>query len=238
MSKTVDGTEPSGDTTVTEWAATHDVLPSILPFAYRETEPIDLLATLSDGLDALPATAATFKVSDLLGDAETFARSFGATEHIDTMLALCGSFQCDETSTGKRYSNPHYIHGSVHREPWGSTAERVAFAERMAHLGAVERAAVARHFGVETQTLSWAFDAHDFAWDAHRQAGKARFVRSVETVVEWTGRDYVAVLDPLPVSYSQHRYWRDRFVDDDFEPPADPTTAAGTKRWRPAQIDG
>ena len=238
MSKTVEGTEPSGDTTVTDWAATHDVLPSILPFAYRDSNPVAMLRTFAAEIDALPRTAATFKVSDLIGDADEFARTFGADQHVETHLALCGAFQCDQTSTGKRYSNPNYIHGSVHRDSWGTPAERVAFAERMARLGAVPLDAVGRHFGLSRTGISDALRAEGFTWNAERQAGKARLACSVETIAAWTDWDYTEILRPIGVDYRAFRYWRSTYVDDDFEPPADPTTAAGVKRWRPAQIDG
>ena len=229
-------TLPSSKTKVSEWVDYHDLLAALLPFGYRDADPIDQFVRLSEGVADLPNTAATFKTSDILGEKEAFDRGFAASTHVETMFRILGAFKHSETSTGWRWSNPNYIHGSVHREPWGSTAERVAFAREVAALGTVEWMDVARRFGVEKQTLTYHFDKAGFDWPSARDKGKARLARTVETAYAWTDREYREITDPLPISYSAFNHWRRDLVADDFEPPADPTRADGMRRWRPSRV--
>lgn len=230
-------TLPSSKTKVSEWTEYHDLLAALLPFGYRDADPIGQFVRLSDGVADLPRTAATFKTSDILGEKQNFERGFAASTHVTTMFRLLGAFKHSETSTGWRWSNPNYIHGSVHREPWGSTDERVAFARDAAALGTLEIEDVARHFGVSTSAMRTCLSNAGFEWSAARNDGRERLAKTVETVVEWSGREYLDVVDPLPTTYSAHRHWVVNYVGDDWTPPEDPTRADGVRRWRPSRAE-
>jgi len=212
---------------VSEWYAQEGLIPALTPMAYREGDPIDQLRTVREGIDALPHTAATFTASSLLGDNERFTRTFAASEHLTTLFRLCGAFRIDETSTGYRWCNPDYVHGSPHREPVGTTAERVWFAKQAASLGVLSTVDVARKYGVAPRVIQKQCSNHDVDWVARRHAGKGRLARTVATVSAWTDYTYTDVGDLVNVSESALFDWRDRHVADEWSPPADPTTEYG-----------
>jgi hypothetical protein len=212
---------------VSEWFADEGLIPALVPMAYRENDPIDQLTRLSAEIDALPDTAATFTVNTILDDDERFMRTFAASEHITTLFRLCGAFRVGDTSTGYRWCNPDYVHGSVHRDPQGSRAEVAWFCKRAARLGVLGLKDVARKYGRTWRAVQTLCRDYDLGWAARRRHGKVRFARTVETIHEWTGRTYAEICRPTRITYDTFRHWRDRHVAADWSPPADPTTASG-----------
>lgn len=213
---------PRPERMVGQWAERHHLLPALTPMDYRIGDPIDQLQTVREGIDSLPRTAATFPTSEFV-DGET-AHSYATSGHLPTLFWLCGAFRCDKTSTGYRWSNPEYLHGSVHRESWGTRAQRVAFARQVAPLGTVGVADIARHFGTTADTLRGQFQTADFDWARRRRAGRRRLARTVELIVDWTEYTYQAVCDALGMSPAAHRHQRHTQIPDSWEPPADPTS--------------
>jgi hypothetical protein len=212
---------------VSEWYAQEGLIPALTPMAYREGDPIDQLQTLSARIDALPDTAATFTASSLLGDNERFTRTFAASEHLTTLFRLCGAFRIDETSTGYRWCNPDYVHGSPHREPHAGFTERIYFARQVAPLGRVTVDDIARRFGTTADAIRGQFQRAGFDWEQRRAYGLARLARTVETVVAWTDYTYADICRPLGIDTATHRYHRQDKLPADYEPPADPTTEYG-----------
>jgi hypothetical protein len=212
---------------VSEWFADEGLIPALVPMAYREGDPIEQLTRLSDEIDALPDTAATFTVNTILDDDERFTRTFAASAHITTLFRLCGAFRVDDTSTGYRWCNPDYVHGSPFRDPRGSLSERIHFARQVAPLGRVTVGDVARRFGTTEDTISRQFQQAGFEWTRRRAAGLARLARTVETIVAWTDRTYADVCSVLGIEPQTHRYHRNDKLAADWSPPADPTTEYG-----------
>lgn len=206
---------------VAQWAERHHLLPALTPMDYRIGDPIGQLQTVREGIDSLPRTAATFPTSEFV-DGET-KHSYATSGHLPTLFRLCGAFRCDDTSKGYRWSNPAYLHGSVHRESWGARAQRIAFARQVAPLGTVVVADIARHFGTSADTLRGQFQTAGFDWVRRRRAGQRRLARTVETIVDWTTYTYADVCSALGMSTRAHRHHRNENIADGWEPPADPT---------------
>jgi hypothetical protein len=212
---------------VSEWFERHGLIPALVPMAYRENDPIEQLTRLSAEIDSLPDTAATFTVNTILDDDERFTRTFAASAHITTLFRLCGAFRVDDTSTGYRWCNPDYVHGSVHRTPQGTREEVAWFCKRAARLGVLQTRDVARKYGRTERSIQTLCQDYDLNWRQRRHEGMARFARTVETVHEWTGRTYAEICAPTLATYQMFQAWRDRHVAGDWSPPADPTTASG-----------
>lgn len=212
---------------VSEWYDQEGLIPALTPMAYRENDPIDQLQTLSARIDALPETAATFSTNSILGETERFTRTFAASEHLTTLFRLCGAFRVDETSTGYRWCNPSYVHGSPHREPQATREEVAWFCKTAARLGVLQIRDVARKYGRTERAVQTLCQDYDLDWRQRRHEGMARFARTVETVQAWTGRTYQEIVAPTLATYEMFRSWRDRHVADEWTPPADPTTEYG-----------
>lgn len=212
---------------VSEWFARHGVLPSLTPMEYRTGDPVEQLQTVRDGIESLPSTAATFTAADFLDDGEQFTRTFAASTHLVTLFRLCRAFRCDDTSTGYRWSNPAYCHGSVHRDPWGSLPERIHFARQVAPLGRVRVVDIARHFGTTRETIRQDFQRAGFDWERRRRAGLATLARTIETIVDWKDHTYADVCSALGISPQCHRYHRQDKIDAAWSVPDDPTTEYG-----------
>jgi len=212
---------------VSEWFADEGLIPALTPMAYRAGDPIEQLQRLGAKIDALPDTAATFTLNTILDGDEHFTETFAASEHIGTLLRVCGAFRIDDTSTGYRWCNPSYCHGSPFTEPQGSRPEVVLWCKRAARLGVLQLRDVARKYGRTERSVQTLCDDYDLRWRQRRHEGMARFARTVEVIHEWTGRTYQEIVEPTLATYDMFRHWRRRHVADRWEPPADPTTEHG-----------
>jgi hypothetical protein len=182
-----------------DWAEKRDFDPLLLPFGYRETDPIAVGQQLSSYIEGLRPTAATFAPDEGL-DASADRPILGH------LLELRGSWQLDSAGRPK-FVNPNYVHrGSFDHNTVVDTDERLAVLDRMAATGMPTLFDLAPRFGLSAGELHAFCEAHGVNWRAKRRAGRRRLARTARVAVEW-GYSFEAVADALPLSTAALGQW-------------------------------
>lgn len=201
----------SGD--IQDWCDQHGVIRELMPFAYREVDPVDLAAEIRSGLDDLPDTAATFALKDVTDDAKAIS---GVT---DALLLAVGSWRTPrEHSSATRWVNPNYPHQKALDDI--STDRRLEHCRRAASVGTVQLGDLAPRFGVGQPALSIWLDGR-MDWRAERREGRRRLARTLRTAVAW-GHDRSAVTALWPLEQATINQWLSAHASE-FDVPSDPS---------------
>ena len=196
-----------------EWCERHGFNRLMVPFAYRETDPIQLGRDLDAYIMSRRPTAATF----VPGRALDFQPDPVALQY---HLALRGSWKI-ETSDRPKYVNPDYVHvRSFGHGIIEDTGERLDVLDRMARSGIPELGDLAPMFGLTTRELEVFCEQYDVDWREKWLRGRERTIRSCCLAVEW-GYSPREVAESLPVADSVVWHWLQSHALDDV--PRDPS---------------
>lgn len=215
---------PADVTTVEGWCDAHGVLLPLTPFAYRDVDIFEFATEFREGIDALPATAATFSLSDLTDHPKR------ASLMSPPMLHALGAWRLPNDGSGPaRWVNPSYVHQDALADI--PTDQRLEHCQRCLSFGTVTQHDLAPRFGISHPGLrQWLSRRLD--WKAEREAGKRRLARTLRTAVEW-GHDVDTVTSIWPQETSTVRTWMyDYAPASEFEPPADPSFEQGFQQFR------
>jgi len=199
------------------WADRHDVDRLLVPFAYRETNPIEVGQTLAECIDGLRPTAATFNPYEAFEDRPEAVV-------LNHLLEMHGSWEIDGYRS--KWVNPGYVHlDSFDHGTVTDADDRLAVLDRLAATGVVFLEDLAPRFGLATRGLEAFCYEHDVDWRAKRRAGRRRLARTVRVAVEW-GYSVGEVCRALPRPNETIRDWMHQHGQMDVVP-EDPSLGVG-----------
>lgn len=195
-----------------EFADTHGLDSLLLPFAYRETDPIYVGRKLSAAIADLRQTAATFRPYEPFEDDEVRPDVAIVRHHVH----LRGSWQID--SYRRKHVNPNYVHvESFDHNVVTDTDERLRILDQMAATGIPTLFDLAPRFGLSPGELHAFCEAHDVGWQAKRREGRRRLARTARVAVEW-GYSLEAVADALPLTTAALGQWIAEYGEMEYVP--------------------
>lgn len=214
-----------------QWATEVGVIPALIPFEYRDYDPVAFVAEFRDAISDVPATKATFstpEIRDATGNKDRVVNP-----SFEQLVRLARSWQysdgshyvvSDTTTATTRWVNPEYVH-VVDLEPSITDPEyRIEELRRAARLGILSTSDLAPRFGVRTCKGVQKFCArHDIPWREWRTWGRRQIARTCRLVSEWSAYSVADLADILDCATRTLQDWVYNRYAADFEPPADPS---------------
>ena len=205
---------------VTDWCEHHDLHMALMPFDYRDYDPLEACRSIKDTLDDLHPLAQTFMAKDC------GISNLAGSKTINPLLQLYGVTKMRDTSKGMRYYNPQYEHYDACIDPIEDTEERLAFYNRFKHNPWLDSVWYGKHFGITQQGVTKWLKRHGHSIQAGRKEARKRLARTLYTIIQW--RDDVCQADLCRLMPPKHktvkvqirRYAR---TAEEWQPPERPT---------------
>lgn len=205
---------------VTDWCEYHDLHMALMPFDYRDYDPLEACRSIKDTLDGLHPLAQTFMAKDC------GISNLAGSKTINPLLELYGVTKMRDTSKGMRYYNPQYEHYDECIQPITDTEQRLAFYNRYKHNPWLDSVWYGKHFGITQQGVTKWLKRHGESIQAGRKQARKRLARTLYTIVQW--RDDVCQADLCRLMPPKHktvkvqirRYAR---TAEEWQPPERPT---------------
>jgi len=204
---------------VTDWCEHHDLHMALMPFDYRNYDPLEACRSIKETLDGMHDYAQTFMAKDCgishLAGAKT----------INPLLRLYGVTQMRVTSKGQRYKNPQYEHYDACIDPITTDPERRAFYEQWQNVPTVDGEWFGKHFDVTASRFyRWVKQAGYTPYKKQALRNRQRLGRTIATIAlwtEWSQREIMRLL-PLPTKRMDGHIQR-HVRNSEWQPPERPT---------------
>ena len=181
------------------WCDQHGFNRLLVPFRYRESNPIEIGSDLSEQIRTRRPTAAT------VAPDEAFDYQPNA-EILEFHVRLRGSWRLKRAGRPK-YVNPGYVHiSSFDHDIIEDTDDRLDVLEQMARSGIPHLRDLAPMFGLSTVELREFCEQYDVDWHETWLRGRERTIRSCCLAVEW-GYSPCEVAASLPVKDTVVWHW-------------------------------
>jgi hypothetical protein len=184
-----------------DWADYHGVIPCLLPMDGRITDTYQVIAEIQNKLDSQPELAETFRIkqTEVSGDGHFFPK----------VLPFFGVTLMRNTSKGRRYRNPNYLHYEtrVRQDPITDTQARLEFFDRYKINPHLRSPWYAMHWGVIPQTARGFINRHRMGIDESRAQAREKIGKTLYTRLVWTDTNVASLVDPLPWGNRSLRRW-------------------------------
>lgn len=216
-------TSPGSKVTLSEWNEAYDLYTPLLSLKYRMYDPIEVLRGFREGVDALPKTAATVRLSDLENHLPFDAVAIG---HMAELIEVTGGWRLNgnSDSRGIRFVNPNYVHRKALEPNIQDPDRRRDVLQRCAGYGVLTLEDVAPRFGITNGSLKRWLSRKNIPWTEWRHDGIKRLARTCHTISAWRVHSENELADVLGVPRGTLSRWIHKFArTTDFEPPSDPS---------------
>lgn len=215
-----------GNMPVSDWVDHYGLVPGLVPFDYRDYDPLDAVSDIRDILDSKPQTAARVTLSEIR-DAVGFTT--GSVYSLEALMEIAGSWRIsDHFSDRSAWANPNYVHGV--ETPVTDADERRATLRRLAGYGTLTHAAIAPRFGLANAgSLRRWVSRHDIPWSEWRIDGVRKMARTAHLTQRWTDHSETDIADALDTPAGTLKGWIHNHArtDSSFDVPRDPSQ----ERW-------
>lgn len=215
MSKSTTNTYHDVSMYPTRWANERGLLVELLPFGFRQHDPIAELRALQAQFDEWPKTKATWSVDEYDGS----LTNFHAT-HETPATMFTGAYRIQRSNGSSRWTNPRYVHD--HTLEVVSGKSKLDYYLDAARIGVLDISDVAPRFGVTKSGVDKYLRYHGYQWGELRRDGQTRFARTVKTIDNWTDYSLAEIAVCVPQSPRTVQRWVSQHAAD-YEPPVDPS---------------
>jgi hypothetical protein len=206
---------------VSDWCEHYGVDMALMPFTYRNYDPIEACRNIKDHLDGMHDLAQTFRAKDCNISHLT------SNKTIKPLLRLYGVTEMRDTSKGMRYKNPQYEHYDACIQPISDMDERKEFYEQYQYNPYLGGEWYGKHWGISSKTaMNTIVGEFGYSLKADRDYGRKRLARTLHTITQWCDdRSQKEVCEIMPGEYSTVRdyIWRFAIDAEEWQPPERPT---------------
>lgn len=206
----------------------HNVHTELVPFSFRGFNPIEILHDLAPYLANRPPYTQRLSAHAIYNHFGRDHQLVRPEVPITTFMLVNGWYCAGETTSGRYYLNPDYVH--THSDTAGTAttpeARRALFADA-ARLGTLSSSPLAPAMGFRVtgqagaKSVLKAADRLGIEWTEQRLAGKVTTARTWKLLAEW-GYTHAAIGRAFCMDQSTVTRWIHEFAAE-FEPPSDPT---------------
>lgn len=217
----------SSELSLATWAFEYDVIPALVPFEYRDFDPVNAVQNIREAIAESPPTKATFSVPELEEICAQTARY--NRSYFRTLIRLAGAWAYDDGSyylenrMVKRWVNPAYVHAKSMDPTITDPQARIEELRHAASLGIITLDDIGPRFGITEGGVYEFCTSRGIPWTEWRKWGLRRFSRTVKLVRDWTDYSEKSLGEAFGVPESTIGDWMRLFYAADFEPPADPS---------------
>jgi len=209
------------DVYLSGFAAEHNLISAFIPFAYRDWNPIEVLAKLRAFVADKPITAATITNQRFYRELAPEHKN-SLAPHLDVFWHVLSSWPVQIRKNDRNHwPNPRYVHARSF-ESITDPGDRARLARRYASLGLLEQSALARAWGVADSSVKDRVAEYGLPWQAWRQQGFERLARTLALYHTWDVSPRSAVANAFGMERSTLEYHIYNRVEYD-ELPDDPT---------------
>lgn len=206
-------------TTPTEWCNQHDLIPALTPLPHRTVDPWDVVAAVTEFLDSLPTTAATFQPNRVFKDSD--ARVEGRHRIVRAALLLVGSWPLGRVNDAMRWVNPDYPHERALAP--GHWDDREDHVRECASIATLFNREIAPRFDLTPDSFRKFVSRANIPWGDLRSAAIGRMARTILTAAVWTDRSERQLAVVMPIPDGTVRSWlQERARNEGFTAPEEP----------------
>jgi len=208
---------------VSDWCEHYDMMMPLMPFDYRNYDPIEACRNIKETLDGMHDLAQTFMSKDCN------ISHLAGSKTINPLLRLYRVTWMRETSKGQRYKNPQYEHYDACITPITDHDERVTFYENWKDVPSVDGNWFSKHFGIEPSPFyRWVKNNGYVPYSEQDRYNRQRLGRTIATVAMWTEWSQREIMEILPLRWKRMDGHIQRHVrNSGWKPPERP----GDKPW-------